>query len=114
MRGTELKISDIESFMDARGYSDEFLARQLKLRAAYRSWTKNRRPRALKGQQSPYAPNLKWITYQGKTLIASEWADEMGIPRQTLWARLRNGWTVERALTTNVRRYRRSKSVRSQ
>lgn len=44
------------------------------------------------------------LTFCGKTQLAAQWADELGIKRYTLYARLNHyGWTVERALTTPVR-----------
>ena len=44
------------------------------------------------------------ITFRGKTLTLTEWSRRTGIPFTTLWARIeRDGWSVERALTTPVR-----------
>jgi hypothetical protein len=40
------------------------------------------------------------ITHNGKTMIASDWAREIGIVPNVLLMRLRNGWTTEEALTT--------------
>jgi len=40
------------------------------------------------------------VTYDGRTMIASDWAREVGLPPTTLTGRLREGWSVERALTT--------------
>ena len=46
-----------------------------------------------------------FLTYQGKTQTLFEWADEVGIRPRTLWRRIRqSGWSVERALTTPVKR----------
>ncbi len=43
------------------------------------------------------------LTFQGKTQCLVEWAEEMGINRLTLSARLLSyGWSVERALTEPV------------
>ncbi len=42
------------------------------------------------------------ITYNGETLTLSEWARRVGIKHGALFSRLRNGWTVEEALTTPV------------
>lgn len=38
------------------------------------------------------------ITHNGKTQTITEWAKELGINRSTLFARIRNGWSPERAL----------------
>ena len=39
------------------------------------------------------------ITHNGKTQTAKQWAKELGIHPQTLYSRIKNGWTVERALS---------------
>lgn len=39
------------------------------------------------------------ITFNGITKTLSDWADETGIKRRILSERLRDGWTIERALT---------------
>lgn len=44
--------------------------------------------------------NNKFITYKGITMTLSQWSDEIGIAQDTLGARLLNGWSVEKALTT--------------
>lgn len=43
------------------------------------------------------------ITFNGETKTMSEWADFMGIPKDTLKRRIYQGWSVEKALTTPVR-----------
>ena len=40
------------------------------------------------------------LTYQGRTQILCEWAEELGIPANTLAQRRRAGWGVERILST--------------
>lgn len=40
------------------------------------------------------------IEFGGKKQTPQEWADEIGITRQSLIFRLKSGWSVERALTT--------------
>lgn len=45
------------------------------------------------------------IEYNGKTQNLSAWARELGIPGQTLYARLRlSNWPVEKAFTTPTKR----------
>lgn len=67
----------------------------------------------------PYSPeNCRWatndvqcrnrrtnrmMTLDGRTQCLSDWARELGIKQVTLSARLRNGWSHERALTTPLR-----------
>jgi hypothetical protein len=42
------------------------------------------------------------LTFQGETLMMSEWARRLGLPGGALRSRLNKGWSVERALTTKV------------
>lgn len=45
------------------------------------------------------------IEYKGKTQNLSQWAKELGMPGQTLFARIHlSGWTVEKAFTTPVKK----------
>jgi hypothetical protein len=39
-----------------------------------------------------------WIEYKGQRRTLAEWADSLGISRQSLKWRLGNGWTIDRAL----------------
>lgn len=49
-------------------------------------------------------PSRAWrLTFNGETRTLDEWADNLGINRNTLYARLTTlGWSVEAALTANV------------
>ena len=63
-----------------------------------------------------YAPgNVRWalpkqnnrnrrsnllLTFKGRTLCMTEWAEETGLPATTLKQRLQKGWDTEKALTT--------------
>lgn len=53
-------------------------------------------------QQGRNKRTNKLISFNGRTLCVSAWAEELGIPKTTLGNRLRRGWTIERALTTSV------------
>lgn len=71
----------------------------------------------------PYSPgNCRWVTRKaqannrrtnrlltlyGKTQSMGQWAQELGIGSGTLWRRLHNGWSVERALTMPVQKKQR-------
>lgn len=46
------------------------------------------------------------VTHNGVTKYLSEWAKELGISLCTLFRRLDRGWSVEKAITTPVRRVR--------
>jgi hypothetical protein len=65
---------------------------------------------------APYSPdNCKWalpveqaanrststhIFFSGETLSLKEWSERTNIKRLTLYARLKSGWSIERALST--------------
>jgi integrase len=64
------------------------------------------------------ADNLEWSNnyhnlrhahatheYEGRRISASELAEIAGISRKAMNERLRNGWSVERAMSTPVRRF---------
>ena len=67
----------------------------------------------------PYSPeNCRWIdrkaqalntrsnvkiTFNGETLTVCQWADKLGLLRETLWSRLfRYRWTIDKAFTTPI------------
>lgn len=39
------------------------------------------------------------LTFLGRTQPLNAWAEELGVPRTRIWARLNLGWSAERALT---------------
>jgi hypothetical protein len=39
------------------------------------------------------------VTYAGRTLCVNAWAEELGMNRRTISARLKKGWSPEQALT---------------
>lgn len=47
------------------------------------------------------------LTYNGETLTVAEWARIINVPYNTLFSRLKRGWTVEKALTAPIRPQRR-------
>ena len=42
------------------------------------------------------------ITVRGETLTIGEWAERLGVPRQTIYQRLRLGWPAEQAVSAPV------------
>jgi hypothetical protein len=39
------------------------------------------------------------LTFRGRTQLLTDWANELGINKTTLFLRLKRGWSVERTLT---------------
>ncbi len=46
--------------------------------------------------------NIRTINFNGRSQCLSDWAEELGIGVQTLWERLRLGFSVEEALTMKL------------
>lgn len=44
-----------------------------------------------------------YFTYNGKTQTLNDWSEETEIKVDTLWMRIKRGWTLEKTLTTNLR-----------
>lgn len=57
---------------------------------------------ATASEQSRNRRTSTLITYNGKTTNLVEWAAITGISRATIGARLKRGWSVEKALTTPI------------
>ncbi len=50
----------------------------------------------------------RWIVFNGQRKVLTDWANDLGINVYTLWGRIyKEGWSVEKALTTPVRQRRR-------
>ena len=56
-----------------------------------------------KGQGRNRRNNIM-LTYKGVTACLPEWADKVGLTRQSLVNRLLNGWTLQRALETPLQK----------
>ena len=48
--------------------------------------------------------NNHYLTHNRKTMTIAEWAKEIGISDKIIRNRLRRGWTIEKALTTPVKK----------
>ena len=48
-----------------------------------------------------------WITFNGETKTVSQWVAITHISKTTILDRLKAGWTVERALTAPIRKYKK-------
>jgi len=56
---------------------------------------------ATKVEQQRNRSNTKFLTFGGKTQSLPDWADEVGLLKETIRHRMQYyGWSVERALTT--------------
>ena len=49
-------------------------------------------------EQARNKSNNRYLTYNGDTLLLSEWADKLGINKGTIYLRLRKGWPLEKVL----------------
>ena len=54
-------------------------------------------------EQANNRTTSKFITHHGMTMTQAQWARRIGIKQSTLHARLKTGWTVDRALSVGVR-----------
>lgn len=59
-------------------------------------------------EQARNASTNRLLTYNGKTQNVPEWAEEIGMLADTLHMRLHRGWPTDRALTTPLRKPRRT------
>ena len=51
-------------------------------------------------EQAKNRRNCNMITFNGETKNLTEWSRILGIKRYTLFSRLKNGWSIEKAFTT--------------
>lgn len=59
---------------------------------------------ATASQQARNKRTVALLTFDGESMSIADWADRLGIKRNTITMRLRSGWSTERALTTPVPR----------
>lgn len=55
---------------------------------------------ATQQEQQKNKRSSRYITYKGRTMIIADWARELGVPRQTIGYRLRNGWDIKSIIET--------------
>lgn len=53
-----------------------------------------------------------YLTFDGKSQTITQWADEIGIQRETIKTRLKLGWPVDRILSTPIKTNMRNKNAR--
>ena len=68
-----------------------------------RSYTAENCYWATRKEQGRNKRNNRILSFQGRDLCLTAWAELKGISKDRLWQRLEAGWTVEDALTTPVR-----------
>lgn len=66
---------------------------------------------ATRTQQNRNTRRNRRITFNGETLTAAEWAQRFGISYSLLSNRLKRGWSIEKALTTEKQEHRRVERV---
>jgi hypothetical protein len=59
-----------------------------------------------KEQANNWKTRNRRITYNGETLTVPQWAERLGLTRESLRDRLDSGWSIERAVTTPAVRQR--------
>lgn len=96
-------LNDFQTFYNwamSHGYADNLTIDRINTDGNYTPencrWVTNK-------QQQNNRRNNRLITYKGETKPVSQWAEEYGIYYNTLLYRVRNGWSVEKALTTPCR-----------
>jgi len=62
-------------------------------------------------QQQRNRRSNRILEFMGEAHCIAEWGDRMGINRKSIEARLRNGWSVERTLTTPTRPQRSKEEI---
>ena len=59
---------------------------------------------ATKAVQCLNVSDIRMIEFEGVTLCLKDWARRVGLKYLTLWNRINSGWSIEKALTTPVRK----------
>lgn len=59
---------------------------------------------ATREEQARNKTTTVWVEFNGEKLSVADWARRLGMDRGTLANRLKAGWSIERALTTPIKR----------
>jgi len=59
-------------------------------------------------QQANNKRTNRMVEYRGQTLTVTQWARKLKIKSNCLWARLHKGWSMEKTLSTPIRKRSRS------
>ena len=100
-RGIQFKFSSFAEFLDHVGPKPAgFTLDRIKGEKHYEKG--NVRWLSIQAQQRNRKDNLNY-THNGKTQCLTEWAEEVGIPYRTLYARvIRYGWSFEKSISEAV------------
>lgn len=55
---------------------------------------------ATKSEQTRNRSVTVFVEHAGRRMLVQDWAKELGMPYTTLYSRLRNGWSIDRAFNT--------------
>ena len=83
------------------GYSEALTLDRINNKKGYNP--NNCRWVSIKTQENNRANNRN-LFYNGLNMTVSEWSEYLGINTQTLFTRLKRGWSIERTLTTPIRK----------
>ena len=101
-RGITYEFDSFEEFRDyalSHGYTDDLTCERIDVNGNYAPGNITFIPPKLQARNT--RRNVM-ITYKGLTLCAAEWAEILRINQDTITARIRRGWTTEKALETPV------------
>ena len=98
-------LNSFESFRDwafANGYSEQLTIDRIDVNGNYEPtncrWSSHK-------EQANNRRNNALITYNNETHTMTEWGERLNIDPYNIYNRLQDGWSVEKALTTPVKKY---------
>jgi hypothetical protein len=79
----------------ANGYDDDLTIERIDNEGNYEP---NNCKWATPAEQAKNTSTNRWIICNGKRLIMNDWARLIGVPEETIYSRLRRGWSMREAL----------------